>query len=353
MPKVPTSIFDVIRSSYFDIFPEVNRRLEEWKEKARAIPNEELRTQALNSIESKTFHCEGGSIYATLAHEDWKLAIRFIVAYQTISDYLDNLCDRSTSLDPQDFRQLHVSMQEALQPVRTSGEQTNFYAMREEQDDGGYLQALVDACQEIIQQIPNYEELYPSLERLASLYIDLQVHKHVKKEERVPRLESWYEEEYEPDDLSWYEFSAASGSTLGIFCIISYGLNGINVAEEVFSSYFPYVQGLHIMLDYFIDQEEDREEGDLNFCFYYEADEQLFSRMNAFIERAKVETKGLPDQRFHRLIVDGLIGLYLSDRKANELPYERGKVQSLVKATGWRASLVYWNGKMYRKWKRR
>lgn len=55
MPKVPTSIFDVIRSSYFDIFPEVNRRLEEWKEKARAIPNEELRTQALNSIESKTF----------------------------------------------------------------------------------------------------------------------------------------------------------------------------------------------------------------------------------------------------------------------------------------------------------
>ena len=30
-------------------------------------------------------------------------AIKFIVAYQTISDYLDNLCDRSTSLDPDDF----------------------------------------------------------------------------------------------------------------------------------------------------------------------------------------------------------------------------------------------------------
>ncbi|MBR7555007.1 tetraprenyl-beta-curcumene synthase family protein [Allobacillus sp. GCM10007491] len=352
MPKVPSSIFDIIRSSYFDVFPEVNRRLDEWKEKARAISNNELRTQALNSIESKTFHCEGGSIYATLAHENWKLAIRFIVAYQTISDYLDNLCDRSTSLDPEDFSQLHRSMHEALLP-EPSSERINFYAMREEQDDGGYLQALVETCQEVTRQIPNYEELYPSLKRLASLYIDLQVHKHVKKEERVSRLVKWYEEEYEAGDLSWYEFSAASGSTLGIFCIISYGLNGRNVAKEVSSCYFPYVQGLHIMLDYFIDQEEDREEGDLNFCFYYEADEHLFSRMNMFINKAKVETKGLPDQKFHRLIVDGLIGLYLSDRKANELPYERGTVQSLVKATGWRASLVYWNGKMYRKWKRR
>ena len=32
---------------------------------------------------------------ALLANEKYKEAIRFTVAYQTISDYLDNLCDRT------------------------------------------------------------------------------------------------------------------------------------------------------------------------------------------------------------------------------------------------------------------
>ena len=59
------------------------------------------------SIETKTFHCEGGALYALLAEAHRDDAIRFIVAYQTISDYLDNLCDRSTSLDPEDFTLLH------------------------------------------------------------------------------------------------------------------------------------------------------------------------------------------------------------------------------------------------------
>ena len=189
MQRIPTTISNVIRTSYFNVFPEVNRRLDEWREKAEAIPNEELRTQALSSIASKTFHCEGGSIYSTLAKAQWKRAIQFIVAYQTISDYLDNLCDRSTSLDPVDFRQIHESMREALQPNYDSQTKTNFYKMREEQDDGGCLHALVDTCQDVIQDIPHYEKLYPEVERLASLYIDLQVHKHVTLEERVPRLE--------------------------------------------------------------------------------------------------------------------------------------------------------------------
>ena len=78
------------------------------------IPNPELRTQALASIEHKTFHCEGGGILALMAKKEYKKAVKFIVAYQTISDYLDNLCDRSTSLDPDDFAALHESMSDAL-----------------------------------------------------------------------------------------------------------------------------------------------------------------------------------------------------------------------------------------------
>lgn len=39
------------------------------------------------------------------------------------------------------------------------------------------------------------------------------------------------------------------------------------MTEKIKAGYFPYIQGLHILLDYLIDQEEDKAGGDLNFCF--------------------------------------------------------------------------------------
>ena len=119
-----------------EILPETHSLLRGWTERAEKIPDPELRRQALMSIGTKTFHCEGGALYSLLAGAGRTDAIRFIIAYQTISDYLDNLCDRSTSQDPVDFRALHESMFHALTP---GTECVNYYRFREEQDDGGYL----------------------------------------------------------------------------------------------------------------------------------------------------------------------------------------------------------------------
>jgi hypothetical protein len=131
----------------FGVIPRVRYYLDYWKGRAAAIPEPELRRQALASIETKTFHCEGGSLYALLARDRRDEAIRFIVAYQTISDYLDNLCDRSTSLDPDDFITLHESMRHALTPgIRP----VNYYRLRSEQEDNGYLADLVRTCQEVL-----------------------------------------------------------------------------------------------------------------------------------------------------------------------------------------------------------
>ena len=110
VPSMPISLMSKI---YRRVLPLVHKELNFWKKRAEEIPNQELRKQALASIEHKTFHCEGGSIMALMAKENFSLAIKFIVAYQTISDYLDNLCDRSTSLNPKDFSALHESMMDA------------------------------------------------------------------------------------------------------------------------------------------------------------------------------------------------------------------------------------------------
>lgn len=347
----PGYLINLMKKIYKDIFPNVHLHLDKWKIKASKIPDPELRKQALASINTKTFHCEGGGVYAILAKESLTDCIEFIVAYQTISDYLDNLCDRSTSLDPIDFRSLHESMLHALTPGAST---KNYYRYRREQDDGGYLCSLVETCQKTLMSVKQYEKIAPYLHELASYYCDLQVYKHIKTEKRVPELEAWFElHRGKLPKMEWYEFSACAGSTLGIFCLVAYGFNpdfSDKVMLQVRQALFPYVQGLHILLDYFIDQEEDRIGGDLNFCFYYPSREVLKMRIVHFFVEANVHIKGLPDETFHRLINHGLLGLYLSDPKVKRQNELMGIMKKILKSGGFSTLFFYINGCWYRKY---
>ncbi|MFD2043217.1 tetraprenyl-beta-curcumene synthase family protein [Ornithinibacillus salinisoli] len=346
--QVPKTSFSLMVQVYRNIFPVVDRELDYWTKRAENIPNEELRNQALSSIASKRFHCQGGAVFSLLAGSKQKEAVTFIVAYQTISDYLDNLCDRSTSLDPADFRLLHRSMIDALSPTNIT---TNYYAYREEQDDGGYLVDLVKTCQTILQQTKCYPIISEYLLKLEGMYGDLQVHKHVQVEERIPRLTKWFEEnKYQTPTLNWYEFSAAAGSTLGIYCITSYALGEkitLEIVERVFRGYFPYMHGLHILLDYYIDQKEDREEGDLNFCFYYPSKEKMKERFHFFIKQTEKHIRDLPHHDFHSMIHHGLVGLYLGDPKVSQLESGLDVSKELLKDSGMKAKFFYWNTKIY------
>lgn len=336
---------------YRKVMPQVHKELHYWKQKAEKIPSDELRNQALASIESKTFHCEGGSIMSLIAMENYPKAIRFIVAYQTISDYLDNLCDRSVSLDPRDFAALHESMLDAL---TIEGELRQYYRERPGEDDGGYLNALVLTCREELQELENYPLISDYLYELCRFYCDLQIHKHVEQEERVPRLKSWFDghKDHLPEpEMQWYEFSACTGSTLGVFCLVAYALRDDfrpEFADSIRNGYFPYIQGLHILLDYFIDQEEDKKEGDLNFCFYYESEEALFKRMRHFLINADQHTAELPHRRFHQLINRGLLGVYLSDEKVRRQAKVKKLAKEMIKSGGPISWFFYLNGRAYR-----
>lgn len=347
---IPTEPLGLMSRVYRKILPTAHKELAFWKKRAEEIPDEELRKQALASIDTKTFHCEGGSIMAFMAGEEYKTAIKFIVAYQTISDYLDNLCDRSTSLDPQDFSALHESMEVALS---IEEEQREYYRYRQEKDDGGYLRDLVETCQSVLRLNPNYEHIKDYLLELCRYYCDLQIHKHVKVDERIPRLQNWFQQhKSQIPEMEWYEFSACSGSTLGIFCLVSYGMSPDfqkEHADKIRNGYFPYIQGLHILLDYFIDQEEDRVGGDLNFCFYYKNEKSLFERLKHFLTEADKHTEDLPNKRFHRLINRGLLGIYLSDEKVRSQKSVRVLAREMIKSSGLISFFFYVNGRMYRK----
>jgi tetraprenyl-beta-curcumene synthase len=347
--KLPKTAIGLVNMMFRQIFPIVDEWLCYWKGKATKIPDKELRRQALSSIDTKKFHCQGGTVFALLAGDKWKEAVRFIVAYQTISDYLDNLCDRSTSLDPKDFQMLHESMSDALQPGNPI---QNYYAHRKEKDDGGYLKELVLTCQSVLRNTDANLILQECL-KLESLYAELQIHKHVRKEERIPRLTNWYSENNEiARGLRWNEFAAATGSTLGIFCLLAYTLRGRideDLAGRIVTSYFPSIQALHILLDYYIDQEEDELEGDLNFCTYYEDEVELFERMQYFLLEAENAVRGLPDSTFHYFIPKGLVALYLSDKKVKGLKHGKNIRRGLLRTAGYQSVILHYPIRLYYK----
>lgn len=349
--SAPSGPFELMTKICLRVHPAVHRLLDYWSERAQEIPDPELRTQALASIRTKSFHCEGGAIYGLLAGRKINEVISFIVAYQTISDYLDNLCDRSVSLDPKDFRSLHRAMLHALTP---GAQPVNYYEYRDVTSDGGYLADLVSVCQRCLAQLDALPDIQPALHELAGIYCDLQVHKHVEKDQRVPRLVAWFQKNRDRvPEMSWYEFAACSGSTLGIFCIVSYAASRPNemgqLVDKITDGYFPWIQGLHILLDYFIDQEEDREEGDLNFCFYYKSDEEMMDRFNHFIEQADRATDGMPDRKFHKMINRGLIGIYLADRKVPKQRRVRSMARKLVLRSGRYGMIFFVNLWLYRR----
>ena len=351
--SVPSMPFSLMSKTYRKIFPSVHKELSYWKTRAEGIPNPELRKQALASIEHKTFHCEGGAIMALMANEHYHEAIRFIVAYQTISDYLDNLCDRSTSQDPADFAAIHEAMSDALKVGDPKGD---YYRFRKDREDGNYLFDLASTCREVLAGCNHYDQIKEDLFELCRYYCDLQVHKHVVPDERVTRLRNWFDEnKANIPAMEWYEFSACSGSTLGIFCLVSYALSNDFEKEDavqIRNGYFPYIQGLHILLDYLIDQEEDKVGGDLNFCFYYENEKQLFQRLKYFMKEADQHTKKLPHKQFHRLINRGLLGIYLSDEKVRKQQNVRRLANNMIKIGGPISFFFYINALCYRKFQK-
>lgn len=334
----PVLIYKFVNS----VFPLVKRNLRHWENQANLSPDKVLAKQAIASMSSKSFHCLGGSIYALYPGVITEDVVTFIVAYQTISDYLDNLVDALEVQDERAFTQLHLAMTEALEP---KAERSDYYAFYPHHEDGGYLAALVQTCQEKVGSLPSYSFVKEDMLWLAELYSSLQTTKHLDESEREGKMLSWIQVHLPHyPGLSEWEFAAATGSTLGIFCMYAAAHDPLLQQEDVRrikQAYFPWIEGLHILLDYFIDIEEDRETSQLNFVEYYESKEERKERLSFFVQASLQKARQLPYPKFHEAVVKGLLAMYLSDEKGR-LKELAETTQSLLQIGGVKVKLLYW-----------
>ncbi len=339
----------MIREFLKKVLPEVDSELNRWIEDCSLAGDDELKKQALSSIGKKKFHAQGGSIYALYPGTALKDAVRFIVAFQTISDYLDNLCDRAGVTDGAAFRELHLAMFDAVKP---EGIIHDYYCSYPYKCDGLYLRKLVEACRELLRKLPAYHKIAEPVLKFVELYSRLQTYKHLEFNKREEALKEWaaaYAAEY--SGIGWWEFSAACGSTLGIFFLIAAAHSPEFEQKDaglMVKAYFPWVCGLHILLDYFIDAEEDLSSGDLNFTAYYTGIRQCEKRMACFIENSFRACAVLPYPKFHYTVIRGLLAMYLSDPKAAK-GAQRKASRALLKKGGGKAFLYFYLCRLLRR----
>lgn len=327
------------------VLPQVSRELRKWEQELTLNADRTLLQQAAGSLSRKRFHAQGGSFYAlySLNSSHTRKLVSLIVALQTISDYLDNLCDRGGIYNEAAFRCLHQAMIAAL----TSGpyKKQDYYRFYHVKNDGGYLEALVAQCRACTRSLPAYPAIQAEILKMVSLYNDLQVYKHLDPTVRRSRLRRWFREKAAPASPPqyWWEFAAACGSTLPIFALFGLAASPETDAHEgrrLVKAYFPWVCGLHILLDYWIDQEEDSREGDFNFVSCYPSADMAAERLHLFLRKSLQQVSTLPRASFHRSVVRGLLAVYLSDSKVSRQGLQK-TARSLLKAGGAEARLYY------------
>lgn len=330
---------EILARYILQVLPRVKKELRRWQSRADVCPDEVLRTQALSSLKNKDFHCYGGAVFAVGEDGQQEILIQLITAYQTVCDYLDNLCDRSDCLDGGAFRQLHAALLDALSP---GGKKADYYALYTHGNDGGYLNELVEVCRQCLAKLPDYGTVQADALELAQLYIELQVTKHIDWTVRERQLIDWAAGETEAcEHILWQEFAAATGSTLAIFALFALAARGGANREEaraVRDTYFPWICGLHILLDYFIDREEDRQGGDLNFTFYYADAEEMLGRLQYFVRQSRERLIFTESPVFTRTVVEGLLAMYLSDQKVERQNFRKASAALLNESSGnaWR-----------------
>ncbi len=317
------------------MLPHADRALAAIRLRAQTIPSDALREQALASIDGKAYHVQGGCILATfMPRAKARRYVDIVASLETIYDYLDNLCDRLPGVPGRAYATLHGALIDALDERRVP---TSYYRDGPHGDDGGYLRSLVDATRAGLRTLPNYAQVRDRAVEVARYYADLQTLKHRPAGERERACDAWYARNRERfPGLAWWEFAAACGSSLPVFALIELAARDRFDAGEVdatLAAYFPGVSAVHILLDYFIDQAEDREHGELNFVACYASSAEAVTRLRQLVGATAGRVRGLAHTARHRFLVEAMCIFYLTHPKIFEQRLD-GESAALLSALG-------------------
>jgi tetraprenyl-beta-curcumene synthase len=313
------------------IVPMASSELKRLRQAAARIEDAAVRREALSSMRHKDFHVHGGCILATFLDDGAARAyVHLVACFETAVDYLDNLCDRLGAETEADFRALHEALTDAVTP----GAPLRDYFRHRGHHDSGYLAALVRESQAAFGALPAEPLAREAILDITRRYAELQSLKHLAPGLRESRCEHAFASV--APDLRWWEGAAACGSTMPTFALAFAASTRECTPQRIASvhgAYFPYFSALHILLDYFIDQAEDRRHRELNFVASYPDQDQARAGIVRIARAAMSKVSALDDAERHIFTLRAMSGFYCTRPAALRAPL-RATSEEVLRAVG-------------------
>jgi tetraprenyl-beta-curcumene synthase len=299
---------------WFNVFPVICREARQWADRAAAIPDPLLRRVALDSLKAKRGNIEGAGAFAALVPRPQRAqVVRMLVAWQAAYDYVDTLTELPNADQGANGHQLHLALLAALQPGPRHGD---YFAHHQADDDGGYLEDLVDTVRRTFGALPSSDAVAAPVQRAAMriiAYQSLNQHDHLE-------LARWGHAETPADsDLYWWETAAAGASSLAVLALLAIAPEpraSTSHIRAIECAYFPWIGALHTLLDSLVDLQEDADAGQISLLEHYPSTEVAAMRMQMLAARSLLTARRLPRGRQHALILAGMASLYLSAPEA-------------------------------------
>jgi tetraprenyl-beta-curcumene synthase len=324
------------KSYWLGVFPDACREVRIWRARAQAIPDPALRRIALQAHSEKRGNLEGAAAFAAFAQPAGRhAAIRAVVAYQTMFDYLDNLSEEPSEDPIANGRRLGGALLAAIAPGEPH---RSHYPQRRWGEDGGYLYALIATCRTALTSLPSFATIAEPARKATERVATYQSLNHGDGNGRHDSFERWARDSGRAHArLRWWETGAAAGSTLDLFALIAAAADPAldpGVARTLGNAYFPWVGALHSLLDSLADREEDLATGRRGLIDYYRSPHEAADRIATIATEAMGQVRELPGGHSHTLIVAAMTSFYLCDLSMSSSPHARLATPVVLEAMG-------------------
>lgn len=259
-PPLPAAISMIARYEVA-VMPVAAREIARWRERARAIPDPELRRLALETIAAEAANAEAAAAFATLApRARRRQVVELLVAWQLLYDFLDTLGEQPAEDPLRNGLQLHRALTAALGADELA---TPFFALHPRHDDGGYLRALAGACRERFSALPAAAAVAPVAVAAAQRCAEAQstVHAGLASGD-FSAVRAWAAAQPGAEDYLWWEIAAGGVSDLAVLALLvsAAGRSATGTeAAAVADAYWPHVCVLSTLLDGVVDETADGE----------------------------------------------------------------------------------------------
>ncbi|HEV3318687.1 MAG TPA: DUF2600 family protein [Solirubrobacteraceae bacterium] len=324
------------RNYWLGVFPDACREVRVWRARAAEIPDPTLRRLALQAHGEKRGNLEGAAAFAAFAQPAGRhAAVRAVVAYQTLFDYLDNLSEEPSENPIANGRRLNGALLAAIAPGEPHHD---YYALRPRGEDGGYLHALIATCRTALTALPSFATIAGLARAATERVATYQSLNHGDGNGRHDSFERWARDSGKAHArLRWWETGAAAGSTLDLFALIAAAADPVldpGVARTLGCAYFPWVGALHSLLDSLADRAEDIATGRRGLIDYYRSPDEAADRIATIATEAISQVSELPGGHSHTLIVAAMTSFYLCDLSVSSSPHARLAMPVVLEAMG-------------------